>query len=378
MRPPQPPPQPVAAATVGAGDIRIIVNALGTVTPLATVVVRTQINGQLIEVGFREGQMVKKGDFLAQIDPRPYQAAEQQAEGQLTRDQGLLDQARMDLARYENLTKTQAIPRQQAEDQIYIVKQYEGSVKTDRAQVEMQKLNIVYCRIVSPVDGRVGLRLVDPGNYVQATDASGLAVITQVQPISVIFTVPEDELPQIMAQMHVGAALQVTAYDRANVRALATGHVSTLDNQIDTTTGTVKLRAEFDNSESKLFPNQFVNAQLLVKSLKDATTVPTSAVQRGAPGTFVYLINADDTVSVRRINLGPTDGELTAVESGLAPGDRVVIDGADRLREGTRVSIPASDGGTGGTTKLKSTSTPTLTPDRAPQERGQDGPKGGG
>jgi membrane fusion protein, multidrug efflux system len=348
-RAPRTAPQPVGAATIGKGDIRIIVDALGTVTPLATVTVMTQINGQLTEVGFKEGQMLKKGDFLAQIDQRPFQALEQQAEGQLVHDQGLLDEARMDLTRFENLTKTQAIPRQQAEDQVYLVKQAEGSVKTDQAQIETQKINIIYCHIVSPVDGRVGLRLVDPGNFVQTTNSSGIAVITQLQPISVIFTVPEDDLPQIMAQSRAGHAsqisesqLQVVAFDRTNATQLAIGHVTTLDNQIDTTTGTVKLRAEFENSDEKLFPNQFVNARLLIKSSHDVVTVPTSAIQRGAPGTYVYVINADNTVSVRPIKVGPTDGEMAAVDSGLAPGNRVVIDGADRLRDGARVTIPGS------------------------------------
>jgi membrane fusion protein, multidrug efflux system len=373
-------PQPVGAATIGKGDIRVIINALGTVTPLATVTVKTQIGGQLQEVGFKEGQMVKKGDFLAQIDPRPYEALEQQAEGQLAHDQGLLDQARMDMTRYENLAKTQAIPRQQYEDQIYLVKQYEGSVKTDQAQIQTQKVNLVYCHIVSPVDGRVGLRLVDPGNFVQTTDTTGIVVITQLHPISVIFIVPEDDLPQIMAQMQAGTQLQVTAFDRANVTQLATGHVTTLDNQIDTTTGTVKLRAEFDNSDDKLFPNQFVNAQLLVKSLKDVVTVPTAAIQRGAPGTYVYIINADNTVSVRPIKVGPTDGEKAAVDSGLAPGDRVVIDGADRLRDGAHVTIPGSgdQGGHGGHAREAAPPdgrSPTGSPSQHSRNHGQPAPQ---
>jgi membrane fusion protein, multidrug efflux system len=379
-RQPQTPPQPVGAATIGKGDIRIIVNALGTVTPLATVTVKTQIGGQLQVVGFKEGQMVKKGDFLAQIDPRPYEALEQQAEGNLVHDQGLLDQARMDLARYENLAKTQAIPRQQAEDQVYLVKQYEGSVKTDQAQVQTQKVNLIYCHIASPIDGRVGLRLVDPGNFVQTTDTTGIAVITQLQPISVIFVVPEDDLPQIMGQMRTGTQLQVTALDRANVAQLGTGHVTTLDNQIDTTTGTVKLRAEFDNSDDKLFPNQFVNVQLLVTSLQGVVTVPTAAIQRGAPGTYVYIINADNTVSVRPIKVGPTDGEKAAVDSGLAPGDRVVIDGADRLRDGAHVTIPGSgDQGSRGGHAKEGASPDGRSPPGSPSQRshnhGQQAPQ---
>jgi len=347
-----PPPsasQPVGEATIGKGDINIYVNALGTVTPLATVTVKTQINGQLIEVGFKEGQLLKKGDFLAQIDPRPYQAALAQAEGSLVHDQGFLDQANMDLKRYQDLIKTQAIPRQQAEDQVYTVKQYEGSVKTDQAQIDTQKLNLIYCHIVSPVEGRVGLRLVDPGNFVQTTDATGIAVVTQLQPISVIFSVPEDDLPQITSELNTGATLQVTAFDRANVKQLAIGKLSTLDNQIDTTTGTLRIRAEFDNKENQLFPNQFVNARLRVKTLQDVVVVPTAAIQRGEPGTYVYLIDKDNTVSVHPIKLGPADGENTAVDSGLSAGDRVVIDGADRLRDGSRVTVPSAAGAQNGT-----------------------------
>jgi multidrug efflux system membrane fusion protein len=337
-------PQPVGAATIGLGDIRIVVNALGTVTPIATVTVKTQVSGQLLEVAFKEGQIVKKGDFLAQIDPRPFQLAAQQFEGQLLRDEGLLNQARVNLARYQTLLKQESIARQQAEDQAFLVKQYEGSIKTDQAQIDAQKLNLTYAHVVSPIDGRVGLRLVDAGNYVQASD-TGLAVLTQLHPISVIFTVPEDELPQIMEQMRAGKTLEVTVYDRANIHALAVGKVTTLDNQIDTTTGTVKLRAEFANLDDKLFPNQFVNARLLIKSLKGVATAPSAAIQRGAPGSYVYLIGADNTVSVRPITLGPADGGMVQVVSGLAPGDQVVVDGVDRLRDGARVFIPSNEAG---------------------------------
>jgi multidrug efflux system membrane fusion protein len=335
-------PQPVGVATVGTGDIKIVATALGTVTPIATVTVRTQVNGQLLEVGFKEGQWVKKGDFLAQIDPRPFQLAKAQFEGQLAHDQGLLDQAKMDLTRFETLVKQNSIARQQAEDQFYLVKQNEGSVKIDQAQIDAQKLNLIYAHIVSPVDGRIGLRLVDPGNFVQTTDP-GLVVVDQMHPISVIFIVPEDDIPEIMAAIHAGTPLEVTAYDRVNVNFLAVGKVSALDSQIDPTTGTVKLRADFDNLDDKLFPNQFVNARLLLKTLRGVVIVPSNAIQRGAPGTFVYLVGADDTVSARTVSLGPLDGDKYAVNSGLSSGDRVVVDGADRLRDGAKVLIAAAE-----------------------------------
>ena len=342
-------PQPVALATIGTGDISVIVNALGTVTPIATVTVKTQVNGQLLSVGFEEGQTVKKGGFLAQIDPRPFEAAKAQFEGQLVHDQGLLDQARKNLVRFQTLLKQDSISRQQAEDQAFLVKQDEGSVKSDQAQIDTQTLNLIYAHIVSPVDGRIGLRMVDPGNYVQTTDP-GLAVVTQMHPISVIFIVPEDEIPPIMDAIHAGKTLEVTAYDRANVSPLSTGKVVALDSQIDPTTGTVKLRADFDNLDDKLFPNQFVNARLLIKTLHGTVTVPSRAVQYGTPGAYVYILGADDTVSVRAVELGPQDGAMFAVKSGLSPGDRIVVDGADRLREGTKVSIASGEGSDGGAT----------------------------
>jgi multidrug efflux system membrane fusion protein len=354
---PQAAAQTVGAATVALGNIRVVVNALGTVTPLATVTVQTQINGQLTDVGFTEGQLVNKGDFLAQIDQRPYEILKAQYQGQLAHDEGLLAQAQLDLKRYQTLVAQNSLARQQADDQSFVVQQYVGSVQLDQAQIDAETLNITYCHIVSPVTGRVGLRLVDPGNYVQATSSTGIAVITQLQPITVIFSIPEDELPEIMPQLNAGTQLSVTAWDRANLHELATGKVSAVDNQVDTTTGTVKVRAQFDNTDNALFPNQFVNARLLVKTLQNAVTVPTAAIQRGAPGatpagamgTYVYLINANNTVSVRQINVGPTyiaahNVSMTTVETGLSAGDHVVTDGADRLRDGLRVSVTTMDG----------------------------------
>jgi multidrug efflux system membrane fusion protein len=342
-------PQPVGFATIDKGDIRIVLNELGTVTSLDTVTVLTQINGQLQQVGFNEGQMVKKGDFLAQIDPRPYQAALEQAQGTLAHDQGLLAQAQSDLKRYQTLGRQDSIAQQQLDDQKFLVQQDSGTVQTDQGTVDTAKLNLTYCHIVSPIDGQVGLRLVDQGNYIQTSSTSGLVVITQMQPISVLFSVPEDNLPDIIKRVRAGATLSVEAYDRSNTHLLATGQLGTIDNVIDTTTGTLKLRAMFANPDEQLYPNQFVNARLLVNTLSDTIRVPVPAVQRGEPGTFVYLINGNNTVSVRPIKVGPTDGGFEAVTSGLEPGDRVVTDVTDRLRDGAAVTLPAAK--TGATAK---------------------------
>ena len=356
-RQPAPPParqnaftatMPVVAAAAVTGDIDITLNGLGTVTSLATVAVKSQLSGQLVRVVYQEGQMINKGDLVAEIDSRPYELALAQAQGALERDLALLQSAELDLKRYQDLAKTNAIPRQQLDTQVSLVAQDKGLVTSDKAQIDTQKLNIAYCHIVSPVTGRAGLRLVDPGNYVTANDASGIVVITQLQPISVIFTVAEDNLPQIVKRLRAGATLPVTAFDRSGATKLATGTLKTLDNQIDTTTGTLKLRAEFANEDESLFPNQFVNVQLLIDTLHDATVVPTSAIQRGAPGTFVYLVNADNTVAVRPVTLGPASAERVAIQTGLAPGDRVVVDGADKLRSGARVVVRGADGGAGG------------------------------
>jgi membrane fusion protein, multidrug efflux system len=331
---------PVATAQVATCDINVTINALGTVTPLAVVTIKSQISGQLVAVNFKESQIVKKGDLLAEIDSRPYQLALAQGEGALKRDQALLQSAKLDLERYENLSRTNAIPRQQLDQQRALVQQDEGLIITDQAQIDTAKLNIAYCHIIAPLDGRLGLRLVDPGNYVTPGDASGLVVITQLAPISVMFTTAEDNLPAILKRLKAGATLETTAFDRSGANKLAVGTLSSLDNQIDTTTGTVKLRAQFDNADGALFPNQFVNIQLLVDVLHNTPIVPTNAVQRGAPGTFVYLVDPKESkVSVRKITLGPVDGDHVAVTSGLQPGDQIVVDGADKLRDGITIRV---------------------------------------
>jgi len=335
------PPQPVGVATTEKGDIRVILNELGTVTSLANVTVKTQLNGYLTEVAFKEGQMVNKGDFLAQIDPRPYQVALEQAQGQLAHDQGVLQQAQTNLKRFQTLGKQDSIAQQQVDDQKYLVVQSMGTVQVDQAAIDSAKLNLTYARIIAPVTGRVGLRQVDAGNYVTTGDTNGIVILTQLQPISVIFAVPEDNLPAIATSLKADGKLQVQAYDRANTKLLATGTLTTLDNQIDTTTGTLKMRAIFDNADELLFPNQFVNVRLLVSTLKDTIRVPVPAVQRGEPGTFVYLVEPNNTVSVRKIKVGPIDGTYQAVLSGLQVGDRVVTQGTDRLRDGAAVVVPA-------------------------------------
>jgi membrane fusion protein, multidrug efflux system len=335
-------PTPVGVATVQKGDMPVTLTGLGTVTPLATVTVKTQINGYLTEVAFQEGQMVKKGDFLAQIDPRPYQVALEQAEGQLAKDQALLKNAQLDLQRYNTLVAQNSIATQTRDTQVSLVAQDQAAIKTDQAQVDAQKLNLVYAHIVSPVTGRVGLRQVDAGNYVQTSDPNGIVVVTQLQPISVIFTLPEDNLPAVMKQVHAGAALPVTAYDRTGTAELGKGRLETVDNQIDTTTGTVKLRAIFDNEQEILFPNQFVNVQLLVNTMKGVDIVPTAAIQHGAPGAFVYVVKPDQTAAVQKVKLGPGDGQHISVLEGLQPGEKVVVDGSDRLHEGAKVTLAAA------------------------------------
>jgi multidrug efflux system membrane fusion protein len=331
---------PVGAAAARKGDMPVILNELGTVTPLATVTIKTQIAGQLQQVAFQEGQLVKQGDFLAQVDPRPYQNALEQVEGTLAKDQALLANARIDLTRYQRLYKEDSVAQQTLDTQMSLVHQLEGTVKTDQGSVDTAKLNLLYCHIVAPVTGRVGLRQVDQGNYVQTSDPGGIVLITQLQPISVVFTLPEDDLPNVMKRVRAGAALPVIAYDRTQSVKIATGKVETVDNTIDTTTGTVKIRASFDNADNGLFPNQFVNAALQLDVLHDAMLIPVAAVQRGAPGTFVYVVKPDNTVTVRPVTLGPGNADDVSVAKGLETGEKVVVDGADKLREGATVTLP--------------------------------------
>jgi len=324
---------------VGKGDIGVNLNALGTVTSLATVTVRTQISGYLQRIVFKEGDEVKKGDLLAEIDSRPYEAALAQQQGTLTRDQALLKGAQVDLARYQGLAAQNAVPRQTLDTQVALVGQYQGTVEADKAAVKAAEVNLQFCRIVSPLDGRVGLRQVDQGNYVTAGDSNGLVVITQLYPISVLFALPEDNLQAVSQRLQSGAVLPVMAYDRSGATKLADGTLQTFDSQIDPTTGTIRLRALFSNDTRTLFPNQFVNIRLLLDTHKDVVTMPTAGVQRGVPGTFVYLVNADSTVSVRKVTLGVTDGDHVEVRAGLEPGDRIVVDGADKLRDGARINV---------------------------------------
>ena len=345
----QGPATPVGIATATKGDIPIVIKALGTVTPLATVTIKTQITGQLVEVHFTEGQMVKQGDLLAVVDPRPYEVALENAKGTLAKDEALLKNAQIDLQRYQTLVKQESIARQQLDTQAALVRQYEAQLITDRAVVDNAKLNLAYTRILAPLTGRVGLRLVDKGNYVTMGDATGICVITQMQPISVMFTIPEDALPQVRKRLREGAKLPVTALDRSQKNQLGQGTLATIDNQIDMTTGTVKLRGVFDNQDEALFPNQFVNVRLLADTVKDATVVPVAAIQRGQPGTFVYLVKADDTVAIRVVETGVTDGEKIAVTKGLEVGEQVVIDGVDRLRDGAKIRRPSGGPGAPGT-----------------------------
>src|SRR5580658_3852258 len=339
----------VSTATAHRGDIGVFLNALGAVTPVYTVTVTSRVQGEITKVYYREGQMVKKGDPLIEIDPRPYQAALTQVQGQLAHDQAVLSEAKIDLDRYKQALDRNAIAKQQYDDQEQVVLQDEGTVKNDQGQLENAKVNLIYTHITAPIEGRVGLRLVDPGNIVQANSTTALVVITQLQPITVIFSIAEDSLSQIQQQLRKGKKLTVDAFDREGSTKQGSGILLTLDNVIDPTTGTLKLKAVFDNKDNALFPSQFVNIKLLVDTQHNATLIPTPAIQRNAQGAYVYVIKSDQTASMRTITPGTTDGAVTAVQ-GLEPQEVVAVNGFDKLLDGARVAIrtPAKASGASG------------------------------
>jgi multidrug efflux system membrane fusion protein len=360
-------PLPVVARAAQKGSINVVLTGLGTVTPAATVTVRTQISGQLVQINFAEGQNVKQGDLLAVIDPRPYEAALKQAQGQLQQAQAQLTEAQIDLDRYVTLSAQDSISKQQVDAERALVSQYDGMTKTDQAAVDNAQLNLTYCHITAPITGRVGLRLVDQGNYVTPGDASGLVILTQITPITVIFPLAEDYIPAVQKRIHSGTKIQTDAYDRTGLKKLASGSLETIDNTVDTTTGQVRLRAVFTNEDEALFPNQFVTIKMLLDTEKGVTVIPTSAVERGQQGNFVYLVGEDSKVTARTVTLGDTEGERVAVVSGVVPGDKVVVDGADRLKEGMAVLVQGAartggasgSGGAGGSWAGKGSGTGT-------------------
>src|SRR3989475_7748057 len=374
---------PVVVATAQRGDLPVYFNGLGTVTAFNTVTVRSRVDGQLISVAFREGQFVHEGDLLAQIDPRPFQVQLEQAQGQLAKDEALRKDAEANFERFKLLFKEGVIPQQQLDTQAAAVGQFDGAIKSDQAQIDNAKLQLTYSRITAPISGRIGLRLVDPGNIVHATDTNGLLIITQLQPISVIFTLPQDQLPQVFDKLHKGATqLTVEAFDRDNTAKIATGKLLTIDNQIDVATGTYKLKAVFNNEDSSLFPNQFVNTHLLVDTKRNLSLVPLAALQRGPQGTYVYVV-ANNTVKIHNITVAQTTGGTVGVSDGLQPGELVVTDGQDKLQEGTKVipnqapaAAPASAANTTSANPTYSNSSaPAATPPTPPSAKHGRGAK---
>jgi len=330
-------PVPVVTANARSGDLPVYLTAVGTVTSLNTVTVRSRVDGQLLRTLFQEGQTVHTGELLAEIDPRPFQAQLTQAEGQLARDEATLSNARLDLERYRRLVDEGFIARQQLDTQVSAVGQTEGAVKADQGQIDSIKVQLAYCRILAPITGQAGLRLVDPGNMVHANDTGGIVVLTQIEPIGVIFTIPEDSLPPVLKRLRASTPVAVEAYDREGRTRLAAGTLLAVDSQIDPGTGTVRLKASFPNTDGALYPNQFVNARVLVDILHNAVLIPVEAVQRGAQGPFVYVVRADRTTELRNVTVGPTEGGLIAMRSGVSAGDAVVVEGADKIQQNARV-----------------------------------------
>jgi membrane fusion protein, multidrug efflux system len=365
---------PVVAAAAQKGDLPVYFNGLGTVNAFNTVTVRSRVDGQLVNVAFREGQYVHEGDLLAQVDPRPYEVQLEQAQGQLTKDQAQHKDAEANLERYKLLFKEGVIPQQQLDTQAALVGQFDGAIKSDQSQIDNAKLQLTYSRITAPISGRVGLRLVDSGNIVHANDTNGIVVITQLQPIAVLFSLPQDQLPQVTAKLRAGVQLNVEAYDRDDTQKIATGKLLTIDNEIDPTTGTYKLKSVFNNSDNALFPNQFVNIHLLVDTMHNLTIVPASAIQRGPQGTYVYAVGGDNTVKIRVVTIALTTANSVGLSGGINAGDIVVVDGQDKLQDGSKVTPTMAAGSNGGagsataaaaSTPANSNASPAFKPSRA-------------